>query len=132
MMIKTMLIGSLLAAVALAVKPASAADSAVDDLLGQYRAAGATSFDKSAGAALWQKDFDGKSCTSCHGADLTQPGKHKKTGKSIKPMAASLNPERLTDSSKIEKWFLRNCKWTLGRECTAQEKGDVLIWLREQ
>ncbi len=52
-----------------------------------------------------------------------------KTGKVIKPMAASKNPERFQDSKKVEKWFLRNCKWTFGRQCTVQEKIDTLSWL---
>jgi hypothetical protein len=47
-------------------------------------------------------------------------------------MAPSVNAERLTEAKKMDKWFLRNCKWTLGRACTAQEKGDVLMWLRDQ
>ena len=47
-------------------------------------------------------------------------------------MAPSVNPKRLTDRSKIEKWFKRNCKWTLGRECTPQEKGDILTFLLAQ
>ncbi|MEA3244387.1 MAG: DUF1924 domain-containing protein, partial [Pseudomonadota bacterium] len=33
------------------------------------------------------------------------------------------------DGKKIEKWFKRNCKWTLGRECTAQEKADFLAYI---
>ncbi|HCS12500.1 MAG TPA: hypothetical protein DIW28_01710, partial [Zetaproteobacteria bacterium] len=44
--------------------------------------------------------------------------------KRIEPMAPSVNPERLTDPAKIEKWFGRNCEWTIGRDCTAQEKAD--------
>lgn len=44
-------------------------------------------------------------------------------------MAPSANPERLTDVRKIEKWFKRNCKWTLGRECSAQEKTDLLLYI---
>jgi len=55
-----------------------------------------------------------------------------KTGKTIEPIAVSANPERFTDVSKTEKWFRRNCKWTLGRECTPQEKGDLLTWLGGQ
>lgn len=47
-------------------------------------------------------------------------------------MAPSVNPMRLTDIDDMKKWLLRNCKSTLGRECTAQEKGNVLTWLREQ
>jgi len=29
----------------------------------------------------------------------------------------------------VAKWFRRNCKTVLGRECTAQEKGDILTYL---
>jgi hypothetical protein len=57
-------------------------------------------------------------------------GKHAKTGKAIEPMAPSVNPKRLSDEKQIRKWFSRNCKWTLGRECTAQEQGDVLLYLQ--
>ncbi|MCP4267412.1 MAG: DUF1924 domain-containing protein, partial [Candidatus Brocadiaceae bacterium] len=67
---------------------------------------------------------------TCHGSDLNQAGKHVRTNKLIKAMAPSANPERYTKVKKIKKWFLRNCKWTLGRECTAQEKGDVLAYLK--
>ncbi|SEQ02219.1 protein of unknown function [Amphritea atlantica] len=104
----------------------------IDQKLDQYRAAGATTFSADAGQALWNSDNDGRSCTQCHGADPTGVGKHAKTGKAIKPMAPSVNPKRFTDSKKIDKWFLRNCKWTLNRECTAQEKGDFLVWIRGQ
>jgi hypothetical protein len=47
-------------------------------------------------------------------------------------MAPSANPERLADKAKIEKWLARNCKWTLGRACTPQEKGDVLVMIRSK
>ena len=104
----------------------------VEQKLDQYRAQGVDSFNPEAGHELWQSDNNGRSCTQCHGAKPDSEGKHTKTGKVIKPMAPSVNPKRLTDSKKIDKWFLRNCKWTLKRECTAQEKGDFLVWLREQ
>jgi len=104
----------------------------IDQKLDQYRAAGATTFSTDAGQALWHSDNGGRSCTQCHGADPAGVGKHVKTGKVIKPMAPSVNPQRYTNSRKIDKWFLRNCKWTLGRECTAQEKGDFLVWIRGQ
>jgi hypothetical protein len=45
------------------------------------------------------------------------------------PLAPAANPERLSDTAKIEKWFKRNCNDVLGRECEAQEKADVLSWL---
>ncbi len=44
-------------------------------------------------------------------------------------MAVSVNATRLSDPKKVEKWFLRNCKWTFGRECTPQEKGDFIDYM---
>jgi type II secretory pathway component PulL len=111
----------------------------VDDLLSGYQAAGAKDFTASQGEALWHKTYpdpkeagNTRSCTTCHGEDLRANGKHARTGKLIKPLAPSVNKERLTDAKFIEKWFKRNCKWVLGRECTPQEKGDLLSYLRKQ
>ena len=111
---------------------------AVADLLRQYEAGGGSQFNARDGEALWSKaNVDAKTgetrrCNGCHTEDLRRPGKHVTTGKVIEPMAPSVNPKRLTEVEKIEKWFGRNCKWTLGRECTAQEKGNVLVMLRDK
>jgi hypothetical protein len=43
-----------------------------------------------------------------------------------------VNPRRLTERRQIEKWLGRNCKWTLGRDCAPQEKGDLLSFIRSQ
>jgi hypothetical protein len=51
------------------------------------------------------------------------------TGKSIEALAPSANANRFTDTSKTEKWFKRNCKDVFSRECTAQEKADIVAWL---
>ncbi len=69
------------------------------------------------------------SCSSCHTVDPTGLGKHVKTGKVIQPMAPVENPDRFTDAAKTEKWFRRNCSDVIGRECTPEEKSDVLAWL---
>jgi hypothetical protein len=69
------------------------------------------------------------SCSSCHGNPPNQTGKHASTGKSITPLAPAFNPERFTDTSKVEKWLRRNCNDVLGRECTSGEKADVISWL---
>jgi hypothetical protein len=69
------------------------------------------------------------SCSSCHTDNPAAQGKHAKTEKIIKPIAPAANPERFTDPAKVEKWFKRNCKDVLERECTAQEKGDVMTYL---
>lgn len=109
----------------------------VDNLLQDYATQGVISTDEIQGEQLWQKTFmhDGefpdRSCTSCHTKDLTADGKHVKTGKVIKPMAPSSNAERFTDSKKVEKWFKRNCLWTMDRECTAQEKANFLVYINK-
>ncbi len=104
----------------------------IEERLAQYRAEGAGEFVVSHGKALWYADNEGRSCTQCHGGSPDMVGKHNKTGKRIEPMALSVNSDRFTNTKKIEKWFLRNCKWTLGRECTPQEKGNILEWLKAQ
>ena len=69
------------------------------------------------------------SCASCHENPPNHDTKHIVTGKVIKPLAPAANPERFTDVAKVDKWFKRNCNDVLSRECTAQEKADVLSWL---
>lgn len=111
--------------------------SPVTDLLEEYKSLGAANFDASAGKEMWTKSFidsgtgQKRSCPTCHTDNLRNAGKHVRTKKAIDPMAPSVNPERLTDTKKIKKWLKRNCKWTLGRECTPQEKGNVLVYLKD-
>ena len=69
------------------------------------------------------------SCASCHGAPPVVQGKHASTGKLIEPLAPAINPARFTDTAKVNKWFTRNCKDVLSRECSAAEKADVLAYL---
>ena len=108
----------------------------VSDLLKQYETQGASRFTAATAESMWTRTFpDAKSgesrkCSLCHTEDLKRTGKHAVTGKAIEPLAPSANPKRLTDAEHIEKWFSRNCKWTLGRECTPQEKGDFLVMIR--
>jgi uncharacterized membrane protein len=68
-------------------------------------------------------------CTSCHGKSPMVGGRHASTDKAIEPLAPAANAKRFTDSAKVEKWFRRNCKDVLARECTPAEKADVLAWL---
>lgn len=69
------------------------------------------------------------SCASCHTPDPTATGKHAVTGRRLQPLAPSANPARFADAAKTEKWFRRNCRDVLDRECTAAEKADVIAWL---
>lgn len=88
------------------------------------------------GKQFWQKERVGKqpylqrSCTSCHGIDQTKQGKHIKTNKIIEPMALSITPTRFSNDKKVAKWFLRNCKWTVGRTCTVNEQKQILAYLK--
>lgn len=120
------LTGALLAPAAIAVPPAAL------ELLAELQAQAPRAFAAPRGRQTWYREVGGRSCVSCHTDSVYTPGRHQRTGKVIEPMAPSVNAERLTQRKKIDKWFLRNCKWTYGRECTAQEKGDILLWLSEQ
>ena len=86
------------------------------------------------GKQLWNQKYtvsgQPRSCASCHTGDPRQAGKHVRTGKPIKPMAPSVDSDRFADPKKTAKWFKRNCKWTLGRECNEQEKGDITRYLK--
>jgi hypothetical protein len=44
-------------------------------------------------------------------------------------MAVSIQADRYLDAAKVEKWYRRNCRSVLGRECTAIEKGDFLTFM---
>ncbi len=59
----------------------------------------------------------------------TTRGQHASTGKPIAPLAPAFNREAFTDTAKVDKWFRRNCKDVLSRECSAGEKADVLAYL---
>ncbi len=122
--------------ISMSIFPLATFADPISELQTDYQAKGAAEFSPVRGEKLWKKDFvDAKSdtvrnCSTCHTANLTTSGKHARTKKVIKPMAPSVNPTRYRKKKKIEKWFLRNCKWTFGRECTAQEKGDFLSYLK--
>lgn len=74
---------------------------------------------------------DTPACTTCHGKDTRAPGRNL-AGKVIDPVAVSAVTSRYTDPAKVEKWFKRNCNEVLGRECSAQEKGDWLSFMLGQ
>ena len=82
------------------------------------------------GQEFFNKTHGGEwKCASCHGAVPSGKGEHAVTRKVIEPMVPGFNPQRFTDAAKVDKWFRRNCKDVLSRECSAREKADVLAWL---
>jgi hypothetical protein len=126
----------LIACIAALVGTSARADT-VEQMLSELAAAGAGPFSVAEGRNLWVREYpaDGgakRSCATCHTADVRSEGRHAVTGKSIGSLAPSVDPQRLSDRREVEKWLRRNCKWTLGRECSAQETGDLLMYLRAQ
>lgn len=127
---------SLVLATALALAAglaAAQANPARDAIIAGYAAAAGGALDATRGEALFLATHSGgkadtPSCTTCHTANMTVPGQTR-AGKEIAPMAVSVVSDRFTDAEKVEKWFGRNCNSVLGRDCSAQEKGDVLTWL---
>ena len=69
------------------------------------------------------------SCASCHTDNPANPGKHIVTGKPIKPLSPVAEKSRFSDLEKVEKNFVDHCNEILGRDCTAQEKGNYIAYL---
>lgn len=86
-----------------------------------------------AGKAFYTKKVvvDGKdlSCSACHTDDPTKVGQHNETKKAIDPMAISANPDRFSDTKKVEKNFSKHCQELYKKDCSAQDKGDFLTYL---
>ena len=128
---------SVVAAVVAIGSPVAAKDAARQAILKQLQAqASGEAFSAARGKALFlSKHTGGKprinSCTVCHTKTPRAHGRTR-TGKTIKPMAVSANPQRFTDPRKVAKWFRRNCRTVLGRECTAREKGDFITFMMSQ
>ena len=104
--------------------------------LDEYRQAakaqnpGFKGFTATAGESFYKNKHGGDwSCASCHTDNPAATGKHAVTGKVIQPISPNANPERFSDAAKVNKWFKRNCNDVLKRECTAEEKGNVLTYL---
>lgn len=70
-------------------------------------------------------------CTSCHTDSPLNAGQHAVTGKAIRPLAVTANGQRFSDPAKVEKWFGRNCREVIGRDCTPTEKADFVAYMSE-
>ncbi|MFO1413659.1 MAG: DUF1924 domain-containing protein [Burkholderiales bacterium] len=122
---------------ALVVAAAAAADTPASIADGYAAAAkrevpGFSGFSAQRGAQFFRSTHGNDwSCASCHTADPAKPGRHARTGVDLQPLAPAAKADRFTDLAKVEKWFRRNCNDVVGRECTVQEKGDVLAFLMQ-
>ena len=114
----------------LVLSNAQAADTSPQAQLEKWSAAAGRAGDVKQGALVFnQKHGDVWSCASCHNSPPTMMGKHASTSKPIQPLAPAFNAEAFTNTAKIDKWFKRNCRDVMKRECTPEEKLDVLAYL---
>ncbi len=116
--------------IGLVLSAAQAADTTPQAQLEKWTVAAGRAGDVSKGDLVFnQKHGDVWSCASCHNSPPTAMGKHASTSKPIQPLAPAFNAEAFTDTAKIDKWFKRNCRDVMKRECTPTEKVDVLAYL---
>jgi hypothetical protein len=129
----------LLALLLLGLAPAEASDAGRQAILEGLRVAATqadpafTGFSGDRGETLFLTEWglgkpDTPTCTTCHGTDPTTAGRTR-AGKSIEPIALSATPTRFSDPDEVDKWFGRNCRSVLGRECTPLEKGDFITFM---
>ena len=123
----TVLLSCLLA---VGTSTANAADTSPTQQLERWSAQAGAPGNAARGQQLFTTRQGGEwSCSSCHHSPPTTRGQHASTGKPIAPLAPAFNREAFTDTAKVDKWFRRNCKDVLSRECSAGEKADVLAYL---
>jgi hypothetical protein len=121
---------ALLTSLALLAAGAQAADTSPTQQLARFAGEAGAPGQAERGRVFFTSRHGGEwSCSSCHGAPPVPPGKHASTGKAIDPMAPAVNPNVFTLTTKVDKWFRRNCNDVLKRECNAGEKADVLAYL---
>ncbi len=133
-LIPSLIGAALMAVLAVPAFAASGQDAVLQQYLAKAKAAGESiaAFSAARGEALYHSrnavTADAPSCSTCHTDSPLNAGQTR-AGKAIEPMAVSASSARFTDIDKTEKWFTRNCKTVLGRDCSLQEKGDFITYL---
>jgi len=123
-------IALLAGALALVGIPGRAADTSAAQQLERFSRQASDAPQAERGRSFFTRTHGGDwSCASCHSSVPVAAGKHASSGKAIEPLAPAANSKAFTDSARVDKWFRRNCKDVLQRECTAAEKADVIAWL---
>lgn len=124
------LLAATMLASALMATAAHAGDTTPAQQLERFAAAAGAPGHAERGRQFFTSRHGGEfACASCHGNPPTGAGKHASTGKPIDPLAPAANARAFTDTARVDKWFRRNCKDVLQRECSAGEKADVIAWL---
>jgi hypothetical protein len=69
-------------------------------------------------------------CRACHGiVESNNYDPIPKIKRQLLPISPLANADRFTNEWQVERWFGKNCRLLLQRECTSLEKGDFLFWL---
>lgn len=127
---RTLRIGLACAATTLAWSAVRAADTNVSEQLARWSASAAAPADAERGRNFFAARHGGEwSCSTCHGTPPVKQGRHAVTGKTIAPLAPAANPRAFTETARVDRWLRRNCNDVLRRECSAQEKADLLAYL---
>lgn len=122
--------GFLLGSMSFASETCWAGMATAKNLLQQYAAQAGVSPSSEKGRIFFvTKHGRAWACASCHGDPPVSSGRHASTSKVIEPLAPGYSAERFTNTAKTEKWFRRNCKDVLARECTMEEKASILSYL---
>ncbi len=86
-----------------------------------------------AGRAFYVKKVEVKgkdlSCAACHTDNPANIGKHNESGKPIKPMAPSVNPQRFSNINKSAVGFTKHCRDLYGKDCSAEDKANFVTYL---
>ena len=125
-------VGLLLCVPGLVVLSGEAAAATPAEIMSAYAAKAGMSPAAERGEKLFISKNKGgafESCTDCHTASPTRTGRDQVTEKWMPALAPAANARRLTDTARVEAAFRLNCKDVLSRECSAQEKADVMSWL---
>jgi mono/diheme cytochrome c family protein len=138
-MIRPILLAALLALPVAAQAADARRDAVIADYAAQARKADPAfaGFSAQRGEALFRAKWTGgdartPSCTTCHTDNPKAAGQNAKTGRTIEPVAVSVNPKRFVDMAEVEKQFGRDCKNVIGRDCTVVEKGDYVTFMAGQ
>jgi hypothetical protein len=124
------MLAAVLFALGLLPAAAQAGDTSPQQQLERFGAQAGAAGQAERGMAFFTRRHAGPwSCASCHGTPPVGTGEHASTGKPIDALAPAANPKAFTDTAKVDKWFRRNCRDVLERECSAAEKADVLAYL---
>jgi hypothetical protein len=130
---RTIVLRAALRATALGLMSLGSAQAATPaEILAGYTAQAKSTPSPERGQQFFTRKFKGnlyESCADCHTATPTGRGKDLTSEKLISALAPLANSRRFIDPDRVEHFFRLNCRDVAGRDCSAQEKADMLSWL---